>query len=136
MDGEKTKNVILGLQEIEARFNSIEEITCDTGLNLLNVVSDDLTNLINVVSDDQTPVERKLFKKLKNVNHILPNSQRRNYVECRIRTFKKYLRAAFDKPKQSPLPVLTLHEVNTTFAIIIRNINKIPYELSTNTGMI
>ena len=84
MDGEKTKNVILGLQEIEARFNSIEEITCDTGLNLLNVVSDDLTNLINVVSDDQTPVERKLFKKLKNVNHILPNSQRRNYVERRI----------------------------------------------------
>ena len=73
MDGLKTKNILLALEEMEARYSPIQTIMCDAGMNLVNISVEGLNT-----------GEKKLFSKLEMVNHTLPNSRRRNYVERRI----------------------------------------------------
>ena len=43
MDGTKTKNVILGLLQLEAKFNEIKKICFDAGTNLINIQNQYLT---------------------------------------------------------------------------------------------
>ena len=37
MDGTKTKNILLALEEVEARYSPIQTVTCDAGTNLVNI---------------------------------------------------------------------------------------------------
>ena len=125
MDGMKTKNILLALQEIEARYSPIQSITCDAGMNLVNISVEGLNT-----------GEKKLFAKLEMVKHTLPNSQRRNYVERRIQTFKSYIRSAFGTPRRNALPILSHQELSTTIRKVIRHINQVPFTISPEEGLI
>ena len=125
MDGMKTKNILLALEEIEARYSPIQTITCDAGTNLVNISVEGLNN-----------GEKKLLSKLEMVNHTLPDTQRRNYVERRIKSFKSYIRSAFGTPRRNALPILSLQELSTTIRKVIRHINQIPFTISPEEGLI
>ena len=125
MDGTKTKNILLALQEMEACYSPIKQITCDAGTNLLNL------NVSNLNHG-----EKKLLSKLEIVNHMLPNSQQRNYVERRIQTFKRYVRASFAVPRRNSLPILSLQEIRTVFKKIVRHINEIPFSPSPENSIV
>ena len=125
MDGLKTKNILLALQELEARYSPIQTITCDAGKNLVNISVESLNS-----------GEKKLLSKLEMVNHTLPDSQRRNYVERRIKTFKSYMRSAFCTPRRNSLPILSHQELNTTIRKVLRHINQIPFTISPEEGLI
>merc|ERR1711942_384820 len=111
MDGVKTKNILLALQELEARYSPIQTITCDAGMNLVNISVENLNS-----------GEKKLLSKLEMVNHILPDTQRRNYVERRIQTFKSYMRSAFCTPRRNALPILSHQELSTSISKVLRHI--------------
>ena len=125
MDGVKTKNILLALQEMEACYSPIKKVTCDAGSNLINISSQGLNS-----------GEHKMLSKLEMVNHVIPNSQQRNYVERRIQTFKRYERTAFTVPKRNDLPILSLQEIRTTFKKIVRHINEVPFSVSPGDGLI
>ena len=60
MDGMKTKNILLALEEMEARYSPIQTITCDAGMDLVNISVEGLNT-----------GEKKLFSKLEMVNQTL-----------------------------------------------------------------
>ena len=125
MDGTKTKNILLPLQEVEAPYSPVQEIMCDAGVNLINLTVEGLNN-----------GEKKLLSKLEMVKHSLPDSQKRNYVERRIKTFKSYIRSAFGIPRRNAPRILSHQELNTTIRKVISHINEIPFTLSPVEGLI
>jgi hypothetical protein len=130
MDGVKTKNVMLSLLFLESKFNPIKSITADAGSKLISILRD------NPSTDTLTPAEEKVFKKLASVKNQLPNSQRRNFVERRIRIFKQYLKSAFKTPKNNTLPLLSLQEAMTCFSLICRRINEVPFASTKETTLV
>ena len=129
MEATKTKNILLGLLQLEAKYNNIKKICCDAGSNLINIGNE-------VKPTNMSPAEQTILKKLETVKQHLPNSQRRNYVERRIQTLKRYIKVAFRTPANNALPILSFQEVLTTFAIICRRINSIPYKSPKNQSLV
>ena len=65
MDGVKTKNVILALLQLESRYNSISNISCDAGTNLINISETDKKQQVTKCEAELAKQSKKKLRRTK-----------------------------------------------------------------------
>ena len=127
IDGASTKAILMGLLNIQNRFNKIKSISTDAGTAFINLNPE--------VISSQAPQIKHLFEGVE-FFCAKPNSQWQSYVERHIQTFKKMIRTMLKVSKNTSWPLLTVFEGQLLFSYITNLMNNVPFSTDLENNLL
>ena len=114
MDNKSTEQVIAALIRIFSHYGIPKRLLTDAGTSLLK----ENLNPVNIKGNE-------LFTNME-IHNVGTDCQHQNYVEGRVKPFKRQVRATFGARKEQKLPVLYKVDLETILQQIVAYMNKIP----------